>query len=136
MDVAGLFAVFVLVGGALLAGLGIGRTVEEIVGVVGRVFSAFGILILSGTVIGKVPGAGGGIAGIAADVRLYVREPTMPLAAVGFPILGAALPIRGFLRSSLRSRSRTDAGTPRPSRTRASRYRAGGRSRRSRGPAG
>ena len=71
MDAAGLFAVFVLVlvlvsvaghryrvspffalvGGALLfgllAGLGLDRTVEEIVAGVGRVFSAFGIIVLS-----------------------------------------------------------------------------------------
>ena len=108
MDSAGLFAVFVLVlvlvsvaahryrvppffalvGGALLfgllAGLGIDRTVEEIVGGVGRVFSAFGIIILSGAVIGKVLEAEGGIEGIAADVRRYVRDPVAASGLLGY----------------------------------------------------
>ena len=108
MDAAWLFAVFVLVlilvsvashryrvppffalvGGALLfgllAGLGIDRTVAEIVTGVGRVFSAFGIIILSGAVIGKVLEAGGGIAGIAADVRRYVRDPVAASGLLGY----------------------------------------------------
>ena len=108
MDAAGLFAVFVLVlvlvsvaahryrvppffalvGGALLfgllAGLGVDRTVEEIVAGVGRVFSAFGIIILSGAVIGKVLEAEGGIAGIAADVRRYVRDPVAASGLLGY----------------------------------------------------
>lgn len=108
MDAAGLFAVFVLVlvlvsvashryrvppffalvGGALLfgllAGLGIDRTVEEIVAGVGRVFSAFGIIILSGAVIGKVLEAGGGIEGIAADVRRSVRDPVAASGLLGY----------------------------------------------------
>ncbi|MEN6341099.1 MAG: GntP family permease [Methanospirillum sp.] len=108
MDAAGLFAVFVivlvlvsvashryrvppffaLVGGALLfgllAGLGVDRTVEEIVAGVGRVFSAFGIIILSGAVIGKVLEASGGIEGIAADVRRYVRDPVAASGLLGY----------------------------------------------------
>ena len=108
MDSAGLFAVFVLVlvlvsvaahryrvppffalvGGALLfgllAGLGIDRTVGEIVAGVGRVFSAFGIIILSGAVIGKVLEAEGGIEGIAADVRRYVRDPVAASGLLGY----------------------------------------------------
>ena len=108
MDSAGLFAVFVLVlvlvsvaahryrvppffalvGGALLfgllAGLGIDRTVGEIVAGVGRVFSAFGIIIFSGAVIGKVLEAEGGIEGIAADVRRYVRDPVAASGLLGY----------------------------------------------------
>ncbi len=108
MDAAGLFVVFVLVlvlvsvaahryrvppffalvGGALLfgllAGLGVDRTVEEIVAGVGRVFSAFGIIILSGAVIGKVLEAEGGIKGIAADVRRYVRDPVAASGLLGY----------------------------------------------------
>ena len=108
MDAAGLFAVFVLVlvavsvaahryrvppffalvGGALLfgllAGLGVDRTVGEIAAGVGRVFSAFGIIILSGAVIGKVLEAEGGIEGIAADVRRYVRDPVAASGLLGY----------------------------------------------------
>jgi gluconate:H+ symporter, GntP family len=108
MDAAGLFLVFVLVlaavsvaghryrvppffalvGGALLfgllAGLGLDRTVEEIVGGVGRVFSAFGIIILAGAVVGKVLEAEGGIQGIAADVRRYVRDPVAASGLLGY----------------------------------------------------
>lgn len=108
MDAAGLFLVFVLVlvavsvaahryrvppffalvGGALLfgllAGLGVERTVGEIVGGVGQVFSAFGLIILSGAVIGKVLEAEGGIEGIAADVRRYARNPVAASGLLGY----------------------------------------------------
>ncbi len=108
MDAAGLFAVFVLVlvlvsvashryrvppffalvGGALLfgllAGLGVDRTVEEIVAGVGRVFSAFGIIILSGAVIAKVLEVEGGVDRIVADVRRLVSDPVAASGLLGY----------------------------------------------------
>jgi GntP family gluconate:H+ symporter len=108
MDAAGLFAVFVLVlvlvsvashryrvppffalvGGALLfgllAGLGLDRTVEEIVAGIGHVFAAFGIIILSGAVIAKVLEAEGGVDGIVADVRRFVADPVAAAGLLGY----------------------------------------------------
>ncbi len=108
MDAAGLFAVFVfvlvlvsvashryrvppffaLVGGALLfgllAGLGLEETVNGIVSGIGRVFSAFGIIILSGAVIAKVLETEGWIDGIVADVRRFVRDPVAASGLLGY----------------------------------------------------
>lgn len=108
MDAVGLFAVFVfvlllvslashrwrvppffaLVGGALLfgllAGIGLEATAEEIVEGVGRVFSAFGIIILSGSVIARVLDAEGWIDGIAGDVRRLVRDPVAAAGLLGY----------------------------------------------------
>lgn len=79
---------FALVGGALLfgllAGLGVDRTVEEIVAGIGRVFGAFGIILFSGAVIAKALEAGGGVAGIAADVRRHVRDPVAASGLLGY----------------------------------------------------
>ena len=108
MDAAGLFAVFVLVlvlvsvashryrvppffalvGGALLfgllAGLGLEQTVEGSSRGIGRVFSAFGIIILSGAVIAKVLETEGWIDGIVADVRRFVRDPVAASGLLGY----------------------------------------------------
>jgi GntP family gluconate:H+ symporter len=108
MDAAGLFLVFVvvlvlisvashryrvppffaLVGGALLfgllAGLGLEQTVNGIVNGVGKVFSAFGIIILSGAVIAKVLEVEGGIDGIVADVRRLVSSPVAASGLLGY----------------------------------------------------
>lgn len=108
MDAAGLFVVFVLVlvlvtvaahvfrvppffalvGGALLfgllSGLGLDATIREIVDGVGRVFGAFGILILSGAVIAKALESGGGIDEIAADMRRRIRAPVATAGLLGY----------------------------------------------------
>ena len=108
MDAAGLFLAFVLVlalvsiashryrvppffalvGGALLfgllAGLGLEATVDGIVDGVGRVFGAFGIILLSGAVIAKVLEAGGGIDRVVGDVRRLVADPAAASGLLGY----------------------------------------------------
>jgi len=74
---------FILVGGAIIFGLLAGMTPDEtikgIVAGVGKVFSAFGIIILCGAVIAKLLQEQDQIRDIVADIRRYVRN--IPLLA-------------------------------------------------------
>lgn len=67
---------FTLIGGALLFGLLAGMTPDEtmegIIAGIGKVFSAFGIIILCGAVISKLLQEQHHIEEIVTDIRRYV----------------------------------------------------------------
>jgi len=70
---------FTLIGGSILFGLMAGMTLDEtflgIVSGVGKVFSAFGIIILCGAVIAKILQEEHLIADIVLDIRQLVKDP-------------------------------------------------------------
>src|SRR5512136_1231412 len=70
---------FTLIGGSILFGLLGGLTLDEtmlgIIAGIGKVFSAFGIIILCGAVIAKLLQEQNQIGDIVADIRQRVRNP-------------------------------------------------------------
>jgi GntP family gluconate:H+ symporter len=79
---------FTLVGGAVLFGLLAGMTPDAtmlgIVAGVGRVFSAFGIIILCGAVIAKLLQEQHQIEEIVADIRKHVKNPPVIAGLSGY----------------------------------------------------
>jgi GntP family gluconate:H+ symporter len=85
---------FTLIGGSILFGLLAGLTLDEtllgIVAGVGKVFSAFGIIILCGAVIAKLLQEQHQIEQIVADIRQRVRNPPVIAGISGYVL---AVPI-------------------------------------------
>jgi len=85
---------FILIGGAVLFGLLAGMTPDAtmlgIIAGVGKVFSAFGIIILCGAVIAKLLQEQHQIEDIVADIRRYVKNPP---AIAGFSGYLLSVPI-------------------------------------------
>lgn len=79
---------FTLIGGAVLFGLLAGMTPDAtmlgIVAGVGKVFSAFGIIILCGAVIAKLLQEQHQIEEIVADIRRYVKNPPVIAGLSGY----------------------------------------------------
>jgi gluconate:H+ symporter, GntP family len=79
---------FTLIGGALLFGLLAGMTPDAtflgIVAGVGKVFSAFGIIILCGAVIAKLLQEQHLTEEIVADIRQYVKNPPVIAGVAGY----------------------------------------------------
>jgi GntP family gluconate:H+ symporter len=79
---------FTLIGGAVLFGLLTGMTPDAtmlgIIAGVGRVFSAFGIIILCGAVIAKLLQEQHQIEEIVADIRRYVKNPPVIAGLSGY----------------------------------------------------
>jgi GntP family gluconate:H+ symporter len=79
---------FTLVGGAVLFGLLAGMTPDEtmlgIIAGVGKVFSAFGIIILSGAVIARILQEQHQIEEIVADIRRFVKTPPVIAGFSGY----------------------------------------------------
>jgi GntP family gluconate:H+ symporter len=79
---------FTLIGGALLFGLLAGMTPDAtmlgIIAGVGKVFSAFGIIILCGAVIAKLLQEQHQIEAIVADIRRYVKNPPVIAGFSGY----------------------------------------------------
>jgi len=79
---------FTLVGGAILFGLLAGMTLDAtllgIVAGVGKVFSAFGIIILCGAVIAKLLQEQGQAAEIVADIRHFIKNPPVLAGVSGY----------------------------------------------------
>jgi GntP family gluconate:H+ symporter len=85
---------FTLIGGAVLFGLLTGMTPDAtmlgIIAGIGKVFSAFGIIILCGAVIAKLLQEQHQIEDIVADIRRYVKNPPV-IAGVSGYILSVAI---------------------------------------------
>lgn len=79
---------FTLIGGAILFGLLAGMTLDAtmlgITAGVGKVFSAFGIIILCGAVIAKLLQEQNQIEDIVADIRRYVKNPPVIAGLSGY----------------------------------------------------
>ncbi len=79
---------FTLIGGAVLFGLLAGMTPDAtmlgIIAGVGKVFSAFGIIILCGAVIAKLLQEQHQIEEIVADIRRYVKNPPVIAGLSGY----------------------------------------------------
>ncbi len=79
---------FTLIGGAVLFGLLAGMTPDAtmlgIIAGVGKVFSAFGIIILCGAVIAKLLQEQHQIEDIVADIRRYVKNPPVIAGLSGY----------------------------------------------------
>jgi GntP family gluconate:H+ symporter len=79
---------FTLIGGAVLFGLLAGMTPDAtmlgIIAGVGKVFSAFGIIILCGAVIAKLLQEQHQIENIVADIRRYVKNPPVIAGLSGY----------------------------------------------------
>ena len=79
---------FTLIGGAVLFGLLAGMTPDAtmlgIIAGVGKVFSAFGIIILCGAVIAKLLQEQHQIEEIVADIRRYVKNPPVIAGFSGY----------------------------------------------------
>jgi gluconate:H+ symporter, GntP family len=79
---------FTLIGGALLFGLLAGMTPDAtmlgIIAGIGKVFSAFGIIILCGAVIAKLLQEQHLIEGIVCDIRRYVKNPPVIAGVSGY----------------------------------------------------
>jgi GntP family gluconate:H+ symporter len=79
---------FTLIGGAVLFGLLAGMTLDKtmlgIIAGVGKVFSAFGIIILCGAVIAKLLQEQHQIEEIVADIRKYVKNPPVIAGVSGY----------------------------------------------------
>ena len=79
---------FTLIGGAVLFGLLAGMTFDAtmlgIIAGVGKVFSAFGIIILCGAVIAKLLQEQHQIGEIVADIRRYVKNPPVIAGLSGY----------------------------------------------------
>jgi gluconate:H+ symporter, GntP family len=79
---------FTLIGGAVLFGLLAGMTPDAtmlgIIAGVGKVFSAFGIIILSGAVIAKLLQEQHHVEEIVADIRRYVKNPPVIAGLSGY----------------------------------------------------
>ena len=79
---------FTLIGGAVLFGLLAGMTLDAtmlgIIAGVGKVFSAFGIIILCGAVIAKLLQEQHHIEEIVADIRTYVKNPPVIAGMSGY----------------------------------------------------
>src|SRR5512136_639295 len=79
---------FTLIGGAILFGLLSGMTPDAtmlgIIAGVGKVFSAFGIIILCGAVIAKLLQEQHQIEEIVADIRRYVKNPPVIAGLSGY----------------------------------------------------
>ncbi len=80
---------FTLIGGSilfgLLAGLTLDATLSGITAGVGKVFSAFGIIILCGAVIAKLLQEQHLIEDLVADIRQRVRNPPVLARSVRIP---------------------------------------------------
>ena len=81
-------AFFTLIGGAVLFGLLAGMTPDAtmlgIIAGIGKVFSAFGIIILCGAVIAKLLQEQHLIEEIVADIRRYVKNPPVIAGVSGY----------------------------------------------------
>ena len=81
-------AFFTLIGGAVLFGLLAGMTPDVtmlgIIAGIGKVFSAFGIIILCGAVIAKLLQEQHQIEEIVADIRRYVKNPPVIAGVSGY----------------------------------------------------
>lgn len=79
---------FTLIGGAVLFGLLAGMTPDAtmlgIIAGIGKVFSAFGIIILSGAVIAKLLQEQHQIEEIVSDIRRYVKNPPVIAGLSGY----------------------------------------------------
>jgi len=79
---------FTLIGGAILFGLISGMTLDAtmlgIVAGVGKVFSAFGIIILCGAVIARLLQEQHQVDEIVADIRRYVKNPPVIAGVSGY----------------------------------------------------
>ena len=79
---------FTLIGGSilfgLLAGLTLDATLSGIIAGVGKVFSAFGIIILCGAVIAKLLQEQHQIEEIVADIRQRIRNPPVMAGVSGY----------------------------------------------------
>jgi gluconate:H+ symporter, GntP family len=79
---------FTLIGGAILFGLLAGMTLDAtflgIVAGIGKVFSAFGIIILCGAVIAKLLQEQHQTEEIVADIRQYVKNPPVIAGVAGY----------------------------------------------------
>jgi GntP family gluconate:H+ symporter len=79
---------FTLIGGAILFGLLAGMTPDAtmlgIIAGVGRIFSAFGIIILCGAVIARLLQEQHQIEEIVADIRRYVKNPQVIAGLSGY----------------------------------------------------
>jgi GntP family gluconate:H+ symporter len=79
---------FTLIGGAVLFGLLTGMTPEEtmlgIIAGIGRVFSAFGIIILCGAVIARILQEQHQIEEIVADIRRSIKTPRVIAGLTGY----------------------------------------------------
>ncbi len=79
---------FTLIGGAilfgLLAGMSPDATMQGIIAGIGKVFSAFGIIILCGAVIAKLLQEQHHIEEIVADIRRYVKNPPVIAGLSGY----------------------------------------------------
>lgn len=79
---------FTLIGGAVLfgglAGMTLDATMLGIIAGVGKVFSAFGIIILCGAVIAKLLQEQHHIEEIVADIRTYVKNPPVIAGMSGY----------------------------------------------------
>lgn len=79
---------FTLIGGAILFGLLAGMTPDAtmlgIIAGIGKVFSAFGIIILCGAVIAKLLQEQHQIEEIVADIRRYVKNPPVIAGLSGY----------------------------------------------------
>jgi gluconate:H+ symporter, GntP family len=79
---------FTLIGGAVLFGLLAGMTLDAtmlgIVAGVGKVFSAFGIIILCGAVIARLLQEQHQIEEIVADIRQYIKKPPVIAGVSGY----------------------------------------------------
>lgn len=79
---------FTLIGGAmlfgLLAGLSLDTTLLEILGGIGKVFAAFGIIILCGAVIAKLLQEQHQTEEIVADIRQFVKNPPVIAGLSGY----------------------------------------------------
>ena len=79
---------FTLIGGAILFGLLSGMTLDAtmlgIIAGVGKVFSAFGIIILCGAVIARLLQEQHQIEEIVADIRRYVKNPPVIAGVSGY----------------------------------------------------
>ena len=79
---------FTLIGGAILFGLLAGMTPDAtmlgIIAGIGKVFSAFGIIILCGAVIAKLLQEQHQIEDIVADIRRYVKNPPVIAGVSGY----------------------------------------------------
>jgi len=79
---------FTLIGGAVLFGLLSGMTLDKtmlgIIAGVGKVFSAFGIIILCGAVIARLLQEQHQIEEIVADIRKYVKNPPVIAGLSGY----------------------------------------------------
>ncbi|MFH0968355.1 MAG: GntP family permease [Methanobacteriota archaeon] len=79
---------FTLIGGAILFGLLAGMTpdatMQGIIAGIGKVFSAFGIIILCGAVIAKLLQEQHHTEDIVADIRRYVKNPPVVAGVSGY----------------------------------------------------